>query len=457
MLTEFHIGIDDTDSKFGGCTTYTATLIFEKLLERKIGFSDFPWIVRLNPNIPWKTRGNGALAIHLRTDKDQVEQAKQLVITTIENTSNPDIPGTDPAAVFVEGEIPVEVEAFATKALHDVIRTSEAETLIDSTGATAWTLKGQRGIIGALAAVGYGPNRTHTFEIIAYRTKKFLGTPREVDLDSVRRMDRKFADHTFNNLDPETDRVLVCPHGHDPVLLGIRGDDPRRLLEAIQEVVIREPVERVMIFKTNHGTDAHLTLERGIREVTPYQSVIITGRVKSHPISLRGGHVVFQLQDETGSIDCAVYEPTGSLRKVALELIAGDKVRIMGGVRPGPYVSPTLNLEKLEVLELVESMTVTKPKCSACSSGCESMGRRQGFRCRKCGLRFPREMMVQALVKRKLRRGLYLPPPRAHRHLTKPISMYNAGEVRTGMKAKANSDRLETLHLEKGGLSALGA
>ena len=55
-----HIGIDDTDSVDGGCTTWVATEIIREL-------SDFdligaPRLVRLNPNVPWKTRGNGAVA-----------------------------------------------------------------------------------------------------------------------------------------------------------------------------------------------------------------------------------------------------------------------------------------------------------------------------------------------------------------------------------------------------------
>ncbi|HJM17891.1 MAG TPA: DNA-binding protein, partial [Candidatus Poseidoniia archaeon] len=56
-----HIGIDDTDSLEGGCTTWLITEVIKEL-------SDFdlvgpPRLVRLNPNVPWKTRGNGALAL----------------------------------------------------------------------------------------------------------------------------------------------------------------------------------------------------------------------------------------------------------------------------------------------------------------------------------------------------------------------------------------------------------
>jgi len=52
------VGIDDTDSLKGGCTTYVATELVDKLKYDLIGF---PRLVRLNPNIPWKTRGNEQL------------------------------------------------------------------------------------------------------------------------------------------------------------------------------------------------------------------------------------------------------------------------------------------------------------------------------------------------------------------------------------------------------------
>ncbi|MFN3621698.1 MAG: DNA-binding protein, partial [Nitrososphaerales archaeon] len=65
-----HIGIDDTDSKIGGCTTYTATEAVKHILINKVAiFKDYPKIIRLNPNIPWKTRGNAAIALTLETEE----------------------------------------------------------------------------------------------------------------------------------------------------------------------------------------------------------------------------------------------------------------------------------------------------------------------------------------------------------------------------------------------------
>ena len=55
-----HIGIDDTDSVKGGCTTWLATEIIKELSDFDLIGS--PRLVRLNPNVPWKTRGNGAVS-----------------------------------------------------------------------------------------------------------------------------------------------------------------------------------------------------------------------------------------------------------------------------------------------------------------------------------------------------------------------------------------------------------
>ena len=55
------IGVDDTDSLKGMCTTYLATELIRELTEEH-DLIGYPRLVRLNPNIPWKTRGNGAIA-----------------------------------------------------------------------------------------------------------------------------------------------------------------------------------------------------------------------------------------------------------------------------------------------------------------------------------------------------------------------------------------------------------
>ncbi len=423
MLTEFHIGIDDTDSRTGGCTTYTAALLYEELSRRGFRPTDFPWIVRLNPNIPWKTRGNGALAIHLLVEEAEIDSVRNIARRLIEETSDITKPSTDPALAFLVGLVPDVLREYSTHALHDVISITEALKVAKRIRATEYLLKGARGLIGSLAAIGAGlETGPHTFEILAYRTKKNWGSVRRVDLDSVRKMADKYNNCTFNSVDPETGRILICPHGPDPVLLGIRGNDPRRVLEAYREVKTGEPVERVMIFRTNQGTDAHLTKSRRISHLKPHQSAILNGRVETIPRVLKGGHVLFRLRDETGLIDCAAYEPTGSLQIASRDLLPGDRVRVYGGIRRRPDGSLTLNLERIDIHELAPAFRKENPSCPDCNARCESMGRGQGFRCKKCHQRLPEAMKEVLPVERKLMPTILVPPPRARRHLTKPFS-----------------------------------
>jgi len=423
MLTELHIGIDDTDSEKGGCTTYTAAVLFQELLGRGFKPSDFPWLVRLNPNIPWKTRGNGALAIHFFIDEEQIEDVHRIAMETVDKTTVASAHGTDPAIAFLKGQVPRALREYSTRALHDVLSVREARAVARRAGAEVHALMGVRGLIGSLAAIGADLESVeHTFEIIAYRISENLGNPRRIDHDSVKLMNSKYGNRTFNNLDSESGRVLVSPHGLDPVLLGIRGYSPNDVLGAFKELQLNEEIERVMIFRTNQGTDAHLGKTRKAVDLKPHQSGALTGRVDDVPRVLRGGHVIFRLRDDSGLIDCAVYRPTGSLAMAARDLLPGDTVRVYGGVRRLREGTPTLNVEKLEVLHMVEKIQQANPMCSSCGGRCESMGRGQGLRCKKCGQRNEYASKIQVRQERHIQSTIYVPPPRARRHLTMPDS-----------------------------------
>src|SRR3989442_10221594 len=58
-----YLGVDDTDSLRGMCTTFLATELVRAL--RAWDLIGYPRLVRLNPNIPWKTRGNGAICLRI--------------------------------------------------------------------------------------------------------------------------------------------------------------------------------------------------------------------------------------------------------------------------------------------------------------------------------------------------------------------------------------------------------
>jgi tRNA(Ile2)-agmatinylcytidine synthase len=423
-MVKLHIGIDDTDSPNGGCTTHIAALLVEIFDNMGISFMDYPNLIRLNPNVPWKTRGNGALCLRVDCPKTAVDRIKETVISTVEANSELGYSGTDPGIVFILGDVPLEIKKFATKAEQSIVTIKEALKLTENVNAQTVGFKKGRGIIGGLAAIGENLHKDHTFEIISYRLPENLDKPRQLQVLSIKAMDSK-SPLTFNNVDPDTGRILITPRGPDPILCGIRGETPEAVKRAYNMVIIDEPVERWMIFRTNQGTDAHLWRVSAIGEIQPFSPVVTQGRISKSPHIIQGGHVIFSIKDKTGEVDCAAYKPTGTLCKTARELIMGDILKVYGGVRPNTSEhSLTINLEKIKILELVLKTSYVNPNCPECTRRLKSMGKNQGFRCDKCGFRSSELKKLQVNEERGFKGELIITSPRSQRHLTKPHRRY---------------------------------
>ncbi|MGB9960481.1 MAG: TiaS agmantine-binding domain-containing protein [Candidatus Bathyarchaeales archaeon] len=435
-INTIHIGIDDTDSPRKGCTTYVTALLVEKLQSLGAQFIDYPNLVRLNPNVPWKTRGNGALCLRIKCNENAMERIKETVIETVEENSDLEYKGTDPGVVFLAREkVPGEIRNFARNAITGIVKLTDALKILEKFRGEAVGFKKARGIIGGLAAIGETLRGDHTFEIIAYRTPENYGQKRKVDAASIIEMNKATTPYTFNNIDPETGRILITPRGPDPILFGIRGETPEIVKKAFEMVKPIEPVERWVIFRTNHGTDAHLKPVKQLSQIKAYNPVIARGIVAASPKMIPRRHVVFPIKDESACVDCAAYEPTGILRKAAIQLIEGDVVEVYGGVRAPSVKNPlTINLEKLRVLKLAPKIVYHNPICPKCGKRLNSMGKGKGFRCEKCGLKFQNMSKVAVKVKRELAKGLYVTSPRSQRHLTKPLERY--GMEKRGSKAK---------------------
>ncbi|MFH0861763.1 MAG: tRNA(Ile)(2)-agmatinylcytidine synthase [Candidatus Altiarchaeota archaeon] len=398
------VGIDDTDSVDGMCTTYLAARLCLKL-----GVKETPCLIRLNPNIPYKTRGNGAVAF--KTEK----RHKKEILSFVKKNSMLDDPKTNPGVVFLgdESRSPM-LQEFYRRAVSEHVTIEEAETAASSARAEFHKFKNGRGIIGALAAIGFTGDRT--YEIIAYRDRANWGQPaRKIDLESVRRMDRELYPKVFDNIGADGKRILITPRGHDPIFCGIRGTSEDAVNAAWDMVKPLEAIELVQVFATNQATDAHLR-RKGIGELKPYDCAIVTGRVISKPGTVAGGHTIFRLEDDTGAIDCAAYKKSGSFRKIVANLEVGDKVSAYGGL--GKY-HKTLNLEKIEVLSLSIRETVEIPSC--CGKNMTSTGRDGGYKCKKCGKRISHKEVKVSHGFGAISPGTYDVPPGSRRHLSRPV------------------------------------
>ena len=403
------IGIDDTDSKEGLCTTYLAAVLMERLSSSG-QIKDLPKLIRLNPCARFKTRGNAALAFELESDRPK--EVKETALQAVLELSDFSGPNTNPGLVVAEKVTPLMKE-FYRRAVTEILEIDDARRLLEEEGIWYKGFKKGRGLIGALAAVGADLG-DFTYELIAYRERRRWGTPRVIDQESVWKADALTYPLTWDTVDHHNGRIVFAPHSRDPVLFGIRGSDPEAI-ELAFSTIRSEPWERRVLYRTNQGTDAHI-LEGEIAGVLDCQSYRLRGRVAAAPLAIAGGHLFFSLQNGNGqaNLKCAAFEPTKNFRTIVKQLMPGDEVEVFGAVRDG-----TLNLEKINVLSLAELETTIAPCCPRCGKRMESGGRGQGYRCRRCKTRA--DGRERLLLPRDLETGFYEVPPCARRHLSKPL------------------------------------
>jgi tRNA(Ile2)-agmatinylcytidine synthase len=420
-MTALWVGIDDTDSPLGMCTTYIGAVAIGRLKAQGIKLEGYPKLIRLNPNWKLKTRGNCAIAFAVKVQPPQVPIIKETVLRAVEELAELHVETTNPGVVFYSRKrIPAKLKAFSKKVVQDVATIDEAEALAREIGVEVHKFKLGRGIIGALAAIGNTLEHDWTFELIAYRMPENRGAPRKVDVTSIAEMDTKTFPKTFDNLDPFTGEIRITPHTPCPILYGIRGESAEITLRSHKLVKALEPIERFIIYKTNQGTGEHLRRVK-VAEVKPYWSVIVDGVVSSAPNIIPGGHVIFSIRDKTGEIDCAAYEPTHQFRDVAKKLIVGDKVVAYGGVKEKVELPLTINLEKLSVLKLAPVLQKVNPTCSRCGKRMKSEGKGKGYSCKRCKVRVPVSAAKIVEVPRQIGPGKFEVPTRCRRHLAKPL------------------------------------
>ncbi|MEM4780978.1 MAG: tRNA(Ile)(2)-agmatinylcytidine synthase, partial [Halalkalicoccus sp.] len=395
----------------GMCTTYLASRV-ATALETADARVDRLLLVRLNPAIEHKTRGNAALAVH--TDCDP-ERALEIAGERIEALSETDDPNTQPGLVVAPGDpdaIPNQVAAFARRAVRERLALEEAIDTVESAGYSHRGWAGGRGRIGALAAIGaFEAFSEWTHELIAYRERARWGTPRDVDSDSV--FDAADAEYptVWDTVDRETGETVCVPNTPGPVLYGIRGDDPdavRRVTDRIES----EPVAHSVLFTTNQGTDAHLR-DGEVGSAEDGRAYRLDGTVSSAPETRRGGHVFFEIREGDERLRCAAFEPTKRFRDRVRALRAGDRITACGEVSAG-----TLKLEKFAVRELNRT-AYRNPTCPDCGRSMESAGKNQGYRCRKCETSAAEKETIA--IERGIEIGWHEVPPTARRHIAKPL------------------------------------
>jgi len=402
------VGIDDTDSATRGmCTTYLAAVVAERV-------SSFATVrdrllVRLNPEVDHKTRGNAALALRVETEAPgRVERA---VAEAVEEHAVFDDDETNPGTAFLRGEPNGALARYTVETVRGYKTRDAARRVAEENGVRLRGWKSGRGVVGALAAVG-APLAFDdwTYELLAYRGRDEWGEQRRVSYGSF--FDAHDATHprTWDTVDEETGEVVAVPAAPGPVVYGLRGEFGG-VWEANACVDV-ENAERVAVYRTNQGTDAHL-VDASADEVSDGASYRVEGAVVNAPETREGGHVLFAIEDDGSRLRCAAFEPTGRFRDVIRSLREGDRLVVCGGCSDG-----TLKVEKLRVVSLNRTRRV-KPVC--CGRRMESAGRGQGYRCRADGCDEKTDALAEETVERGVDEGWYEVPPSARRHIAKPL------------------------------------
>ena len=398
------IGIDDTDSPQGMCTTYLGAVLARHLIHGHMQVHEAR-LVRLNPNVTFKTRGNAAIALDVSGNADK---AFNIACEVVEELADFSCENTNPGVVVVD-ERPDP--AFYTKAVTDFCQIDEAIDLLKVVGARYRGYKNKRGLIGATAAVA-SVLKDQTSEILVYRHRERWGMPREVDRASLFAAEEATIPSTWDTVDRINDVVVCVPHTPDPVLFGIRGESPLWVMVARSMIQSEKPaIEQIWV--TNQGTDAHL-LEGTIGSLREGLSYRVHGTVTDAPVTGIGGHVSFTMSDGENSLRCMAFEPTKNFRSVVRQLVPGDEVIGVGSFKKG-----SVNLEKIQIVMLARPKISRPPVCAACDKRMTSNGTGKGFKCKKCGAR-AEEPEVQE-ISRTLKTGWYEVPPTARRHLAKPL------------------------------------
>ena len=416
------LGIDDTDSRTEMCTTY---LTIEILKNSNLDLIGFPRLVRLNPNIPLKTRGNAAISLTLgrgegkkeavgRIGEESInsfkryrEERMDIDIMSIIEKFSPKEKDTNPALVIGREK---NDENFYWDAVREFV---DYAKVVDKVKGDFWSINGQVGIVGANAAISW-PERNPTYELIAYLEREMWSGSHFVDDSSSKLIERTFVD-TFDNFDFKNNYNAIRPTTKTPVLFGIRSIEPTRLID-YERYIKSEPFSSFVIYKTNQATDDHL-VERTIEESKLYSSSIIRGFVSSEPSWSRGGILSFDIESNGKKIRVVAMEPTKEFRTLLSKLTRGDEVRVYGGITKVGFI----NIEKIEVISVSRIKEIRPPLCPKCKTRMESVGRSGGFRCRKCGARSNKG--EERTENREIAPGFYEVPIIARRHLARPLKL----------------------------------
>jgi len=391
----FWIGLDDTDSLAGGCTTAT----FNELLQsiNKIAAVLEVRLVRLWPFAPRRTRGNAAVCARVETDQ------KSLLISAINtfwehnivvlkgkiqhshHSSRIQFPA-DPGLVVFEKQPPEELYF---KGVRQEVTLEELPSGVLSLGGN--------GRIGATCAVAWRA-KLSSWEAIAYRGHNSKGA-RKICLDTLHIISKN--NDIFLTVHSKSNQQLVAPKGQSPVLFGIRGITQQSVEDSCVHLIGAENTEEslsYLVFETNQATNDHIE--------HPKKYVI-------RLIQVDGGHVNIVSECDQ---ELRIHHESGAMNRIAKQLVEGDII-VVRGIND---LSNVLHVENMQI-HYLKPRKKGRPKCRNCNRTMKSMGKGQGIRCPMCKQKDADEFI--SFVPPIPLHVWMEPPDDQRRHLTKPLNL----------------------------------
>lgn len=415
------LALDDSDHPEGGCTTYTISKIIDELckLDSRINFIGYPILFRCNPNIPFKTRGNGSTLVKFQSNlplEDIFEVSKALVIEHTKLFLSSD--ATAPTLVVARDSDIAINQDLCTSILSEFISFEHVLSFVPNE-ALVWPKPPSRAIVGILGALHADFSTDSTYELLLYRQKTNLGTQRVIDSENVARLQQKYST-VFGSFDSLQNRELIAPSGPDPVFCGIRGDDVGELLSFAEGLKLSEDIASKTIFVTNQGTDQHVSKTRN--KLSLYSVVAFPCTINDTPLVLEGGHVKLKTLFQGKAFTIMVFEPTKELAKAASLLQPADEVFIHGAIMSFEG-EECIHLEKLRIIDLVARTTSSPVLCPNCEKKTTSAGFLKGYKCKSCNFSTFKHELIESKPPFYVNQVIYASKS-AQRHLTRPAERY---------------------------------
>ncbi|ALU12042.1 tRNA(Ile2) 2-agmatinylcytidine synthetase [Ignicoccus islandicus DSM 13165] len=361
------VAIDGFDMPRAGCTTHVASLLILYLESRGFHLLDYPYLVRLNPSVPWKTRGNAAISFEISGDPSLIYEETVSFLKDYIREYN------KKGAILVSSKRPsskIYRMAIETVVHPDVIKEELNDDML---------FYGNEGSLIGAAAAAATVRDLPNFELIAYR--KSSRKPRKCSF-------APFYDHLVLAFYPyvhESSSSVICPRGDDPVLYGLRGRN-LPLLISLARIIDAEDVHFYTAFRTNQ----HSFKPSVAKDVYPYDFKTLDIEIDSSEIIEVGRDFIVKLNGK----NVMIYEESG-LRKFLLYL-SKSRAKIKGRLSI-IYKPHSISLAALEIEKAV-AINYKSPRCPKCGGAMVSKGSRSLLRkCKKCGYEAmePRKLQVE--------------------------------------------------------------